>query len=68
VSFYVGGVRVRSRGRARGKESPGSTSKWGGSPWGRGFLGGCRDFCCRGAGSGVLLPFGGVVAVIVLGG
>jgi len=68
VCLYVGGVRVRSRGRAGGKEPPSSTGKWGGSPCGRGFLGGCRDFCCRGAGSGVLLPSGGVAVVVVLGG
>jgi len=54
-------IRVRTRGRARGKESPGSTGKWGGSPQGRGLLGGWRDFCCRGAGSAVLFPSGGAV-------
>jgi len=68
VCLYVGGVRVRSRGRARDKEPRGSTGKWGGSPWGRGFLGGCRDLCCRGAGSEVLLPSGGVAVGVVLGG
>jgi len=61
VCLYVGGIRVRSRGRARGKESPGRTGKWGGSPQGRGFLGGCRDIFCHGAGSGVVFPSGGAV-------
>ena len=60
----------RHQGEEQGK-SEGQRISWehwqvGGSPQRRGFLGGSRDFCCRGAGSGVLFLSGGAVVVVVV--